>query len=626
MRTGLGASVLVIGVAACSGDLASEPGRQGSSITVSPEITFGACTYELGNPAAAARSRDGYLVAGWAYNDICANLLDAEGNVRGPAFRLHGNNVYDAQPAIASDGTDYLVAWVEHPPDASDPFDICWRRVRASGAIDGPVTCSAQAGPDERRPSLAFDGAHYLLVFDDARGVVGWFLAPDGTFLDWVLIKETFPATWIFPRVVFGAGQYFVVWNDYGEEPALEGEDVQAARVLPDGTVLDDPPLLIGAGRHLAHRQQVAWDGAGYMVVWLDDNAGESRLYATSVDSAGVVLNDTLLSLHADQPVLVHDGVDYIVAWQQEGHLWAARLDETAAVVEPPAILVRLASTESFVGLGAADPGRSMLVYLLSYEVRAVLLTTDPSLAADAGLPATDAAPDAEEEEADAAGSGCRVASPTPRGSGLPLPLLPALLVCAVLTWRSVRRGTRAAHRRYPAVRVPGRDLRLQRVTPTLIPPPPTRRRRTGNRCTSRGPSRRGVRAAARADGSPCPTGAHGRRQAEPLHLELIAGLGRAAIILVALVVPGQRAGEVARVRSAREDHAPPGADADDHELIALLRAARPAGPAVAPAVAIDGRGRHSAAPAPAGGLHVLHRLLGAGLRRAALLDLLALM
>src|SRR5688500_17818968 len=92
-------------------------------------------------------------------------------------------------------------------------------------------------------PAVAFDGQNYLVVWMDGRNptnhswdIWGTRVTPSGTILDPVGIPiGTTPVEHTDPAVAFGGGTFLVVWG--GQANAVS--DIHGARVGPDGSVLD---------------------------------------------------------------------------------------------------------------------------------------------------------------------------------------------------------------------------------------------------------------------------------------------------------------------------------------------------------------------------------------------------
>lgn len=91
------------------------------------------------------------------------------------------------------------------------------------------------------------------------------------------------------PKVVFGNGVFLVVWHD------LRGGkdwDVYAARVTPDGKVLDADGLLVAGGANNQACPRVTFDGKDFVVVWQDFRSNSLyESYGARVSSDGKVLD-----------------------------------------------------------------------------------------------------------------------------------------------------------------------------------------------------------------------------------------------------------------------------------------------------------------------------------------------
>ncbi len=98
------------------------------------------------------------------------------------------------------------------------------------------------------------------------------------------------------PRIAFGpstgsgrgSGVFLVVWQDLRNE---KDWDVYAARVTPEGKVLDPKGILVAGGAHNQAVPELAWDGKNFQVVWQDFRCGDRyEIYGARVSSAGKVL------------------------------------------------------------------------------------------------------------------------------------------------------------------------------------------------------------------------------------------------------------------------------------------------------------------------------------------------
>jgi hypothetical protein len=100
---------------------------------------------------------------------------------------LASGTTFTTAPAVGFDGTNYLVAWGDTTGSTNGIFSIYGRRVSPSGALlDGPPGAGAlqiSSGVQTNRlgPAIAFNGTEYLVAWIGANGVVGARVTPAGT-------------------------------------------------------------------------------------------------------------------------------------------------------------------------------------------------------------------------------------------------------------------------------------------------------------------------------------------------------------------------------------------------------------------------------------------------------------
>jgi hypothetical protein len=187
------------------------------------------------------------------------------------------------RPAAAAGAGQFLVAW---EASADLDVDVLAARVPSSGpaAADAGRLLSSGAAA-ETDPAVAFDGTNFLVVWRDTRdfasrqtGIVGARVTPAGVVLDpsGIVVADGAAAE-SRPAVAFGPGGYLVVWED---RRAATGPDVYAARVGVDGAVLDPDgvPVAVAAGPQ--QRPVVAAGPGGWLVAW------EESSYPPSISAA----------------------------------------------------------------------------------------------------------------------------------------------------------------------------------------------------------------------------------------------------------------------------------------------------------------------------------------------------
>ena len=125
--------------------------------------------------AAVAYGGGSYLVVWKNTSDsrIIASRVGTDGRVLDPAGVTISPSAHNAaEPAIAFDGTNYLVAWDDN---RNDPWgDIFAARVSPAGTVLDPsgiavAADSSPAGLAQREPSVAANGSFLVAWRDDRR-------------------------------------------------------------------------------------------------------------------------------------------------------------------------------------------------------------------------------------------------------------------------------------------------------------------------------------------------------------------------------------------------------------------------------------------------------------------------
>jgi hypothetical protein len=202
-------------------------------------------------------------------------------------------------PAVAFDGTNYLVVWSDNRSGAGD--DIFGARVSSAGEVlDGAGIAISTAGGHQFDPAVAFDGSNYLVVWEDRRSgansdIFAARMSPAG-----VVVDPTLPVTGggiaistaandqLDPAVVWnGSGsRYLVVWEDR----RLGVSDIYGARVSNLGTLEDPAGIVISGAPNEQTSPWVAVNGS-FLVAWRDRRSGsyQHEYYGTRVNNAGRV-------------------------------------------------------------------------------------------------------------------------------------------------------------------------------------------------------------------------------------------------------------------------------------------------------------------------------------------------
>ena len=261
----------------------------------------------------------------------------------------HPARGYRYYPKVAYDGTNYLVVW--HDSRVSDQYGVYACRVNSSGVVLDTqgikVTTPTGIVPhSDQFPSVASDGQLFLVTWE--TNIVGPWAAMfsritgDGIVLDSggvLLTREGDVAR--TPSVAFDGANYLVTWSS-GEGLA----DIEGKRVSPTGVVLDRTPITVSSAPDVQEQPQVVFDGTNYLAVWQDQRNGTYDIYGTRITPAGTVLDpDGFPVCQAvngqELPGLAAGPSNLLVAWQDKRydnarpHIYATRLDSTGAVQGP---------------------------------------------------------------------------------------------------------------------------------------------------------------------------------------------------------------------------------------------------------------------------------------------------
>jgi hypothetical protein len=333
------------------------------------------------NVSSPALAFDGtnYLVA-WEGGGIYGTRVSRAGSVLDPAgIPISTVSQYEYSPAIAFDGTNYLVAWQRSEPDSN----IYAARVSPAGSVLDPTGIAISSAADEQvMPALAFDGVNYLVAWDDSRSgstnndIYGARVSPAGSVLDPAGIAiSTAANAQTAPGLAFDGDNYLVVWQDY--RSSTEHSDVYGARVSRAGAVLDPGGIAISTAAFAQGAPVLAFDGANYLVGWMDleegPTASRGEIRGARVSPAGAVLDPGGIAISTEvndqsAPAIAFDGKTYLVVWQDYrsgavSDIFGARVSQAGTLLDGAGIAIGMGNVE-FVNEqpALAFDGRNFLV------------------------------------------------------------------------------------------------------------------------------------------------------------------------------------------------------------------------------------------------------------------------
>jgi hypothetical protein len=296
----------------------------------------------LQNSPAVAGNGNNFLVA-WRDSretGIKGSLVAMDGTI----FSTNGFVISPAvndqyTPTVAALGTNYLVAWQDYRLSGSQYFSrIYAARVTGDGALLDTSGMQVSSRPGSQyNPSVAANGANFLVVWEDydsgGNDIYGARVSPDGVLLDTNAIQIVHaPGAQAQPTVAdMYDGNFLVAWQDFRNSPGgnLEAK-IFAARVGPDGSVLDAGGFPLSSESGEQWRPAIAAHQGQVLVVWQDLRnytndvmsdiygvrlTGNRRLVLHPVDRIGVNPNAEL------KPAVAANGQNFLVVWSDTRNL-----------------------------------------------------------------------------------------------------------------------------------------------------------------------------------------------------------------------------------------------------------------------------------------------------------------
>ncbi len=297
------------------------------AVTDVPALTAGTQGYQR-YPRAIGTTA-GYLDV-WqgsrAFTKVYGARIGA-GGVDGPPILVSARREPNSQfqPAAARGTDGWLVAWTDN---RDGDYDVYAARVADDGTVlDDPALPIATGDLRDTDPAVAFDGTRYLVVWSANFEMTGRRVELDGTVLDaggldvpsGVGITGGVAGP---PEVASTGDGWFVTWTDDGKDEWWMKTQVLGARVASDGTVLDTTArpitnedsfylhdLAAGANGYMAlvgHDDYWSWvDFWSGTVAIADDGTASAPI---EVSQADVTSGGTIARAGAGFVALIPDG------------------------------------------------------------------------------------------------------------------------------------------------------------------------------------------------------------------------------------------------------------------------------------------------------------------------------
>ncbi|MDQ7087672.1 MAG: putative metal-binding motif-containing protein [Acidobacteriota bacterium] len=247
-------------------------------------------------------------------------FVDGAGNLDAGPVVVSGAGFRDDDPAIAWDGSAFVVAWVRGRDH------VYMARVAPDGSVLVPetcVSCSVSAGAAEVSLALRGEEIGYAWAAGDGTGTIRFARsALDGSLLGSVVDLSSGNGG-DDPSLVATAAGWAVAWS---ERPGILGStEIRFQRLNAAGTPLDTASRLDDGVTTYAIDPAVVWTGEEYLVTWVAYWPGggfgdQWQLAARQADDQGVAQG--AVSLHQEDVIYDFARVSTVWTGSYLGVVW----------------------------------------------------------------------------------------------------------------------------------------------------------------------------------------------------------------------------------------------------------------------------------------------------------------
>ena len=258
---------------------------------------------------AVSSIREWHRVNGQPYAD--AATFAATNSER---FVLGQGSLSQETPAVATAGDISLLVWRERE-SARGLLALYAARVDRYGRIvDQPQLLVTDLTCDALFPAVAGDGSDFLVVWQEGKSIRARRVGHDGRLLDPAAITvsadEAKECSGLPPEIVWNGSSYLVTWGTL-QAPA-DRMVLRAKRIASDGTLLDLAPITL-ATRALGGTVdsfRTASDGHDFMIAWTE----RFGVFVTRVTSEGIPRDISGIALDmVGLSALFWSGTHYVV-------------------------------------------------------------------------------------------------------------------------------------------------------------------------------------------------------------------------------------------------------------------------------------------------------------------------
>jgi len=238
-------------------------------------------THDQYHPAVAF-GNSMYLVV-WRDNrsgawDIYGLLISIAGGSFGTEFVICGNPNGQDHPAVAFDGGKFLVVWTDW---RNSNRDIYGQYVGEFGGLLQNNMIVTLDGHHQYKPAIAFDGTNYLVAWIDERdgntAVYGQWIWAGGASLiqNFPICSDAHNQNQYSPAVAFNGSKHLVVWQDYRSDTY---EDIYGQVIGSNGYPIGGNFPVCNNERN-QYAPKMASNGSKFLIVWHDFRNNQPDIY-----------------------------------------------------------------------------------------------------------------------------------------------------------------------------------------------------------------------------------------------------------------------------------------------------------------------------------------------------------
>jgi uncharacterized protein (TIGR03382 family) len=267
-----------------------------------------------------------------ADTDIYAARVTGAGVVSDPSgIAIYTGTRVQEWPHIASNGSDYLIAW--HDQLDTSSYDVYATRVSAAGVVeDGSGLAIAATSTNEWYPSVGSFAGSYLVTWEEFRDHVqgdlyGRLVTATGTMsaAGGFLISGE-PVQQLYAAIATNSTGYVVAWDD---TRSMASFDIYAAHVAGDGSVGEPDGIAISTQANHQFFPAIASNGLDFFLAWEDDRGNSKDIYGNLLSGSTVSAGDGF-AIATD---VVKQELAPAVAYQASAHGYLLAYQSAAAVV-----------------------------------------------------------------------------------------------------------------------------------------------------------------------------------------------------------------------------------------------------------------------------------------------------